>query len=367
MSFYNVYEYYKNFDFVSFLNNVSTNDVEQVIQKEKFNDQDIIILLSNITKKYLEVIAKKSNRITKQNFGNTIQLYTPLYLSNYCTNNCIYCGFKNSNKIKRKKLSLEEIKSEAEYISKTGIKHVLLLTGESRIHSPVSYIKDCIKILKKYFSSISLEIYPLKTDEYKTLIKTGVDGVTVYQETYNKNRYMELHKSGQKKNYLYRINTPERICQSGMRTLNIGVLLGLFDWRIDVFFLILHAIYLENKYPDVEISISLPRLQQIVGGYEPQYFVNDIDFVQIMFIIRLINPRIGITISTRESPNFRDNLIGLGVTKMSAGSKTEVGGYSINNRTEKQFEISDNREIEEIKKVIYQKGYQPVFKDWQIL
>lgn len=367
MSFLKIYEEYKDFDFFSFFKDVSTYDAEKVLQKVKFNEKDVLVLLSNNAQKYLEEMAKKSNNITRQYFGNTIQLYAPLYLSNYCTNDCIYCGFKSSNIIKRKRLTIEEIKGEAEHISKTGIRHILILTGESKTDSPLSYIIEAVEVLKKYFSSISVEIYPLEIEEYEELRERGVDGVAIYQETYNKGRYLELHKSGKKKNYLFRLDTPERACKGEIRSINIGILLGLFDWRIDAFFLILHARYLQGKYPDKEISISLPRLKTIVGDYKIEYPVNDIDITQAIVIMRLINPMLGINLSTRESSDIRDNLIGLGITKMSAGSKTEVGGYTIKNKTGKQFEISDNRDVDEIKKIIYQKGYQPVFKDWQSL
>ncbi len=367
MSFFEIYKKYNDFDFSSFFNNVSNHDIEVGLQKVKFNERDILTLLSNNAQKYLEEMAKKSNNITKQYFGNTIQLYAPLYLSNYCTNDCIYCGFKSTNTINRKRLTIEEIKTEAEYISKTGIRHILILTGESKTDSPLSYIIDAAEVLKKYFSSISVEIYPLEIDEYLVLKKSGIDGVTVYQETYDNERYLELHRSGKKKNYLYRLDTPERVCKGGIRSINIGILLGLFDWRIDTFFLILHARFLQNKYPDKEVSISLPRIKPIAGDYKIEYPVNDIDFTRAIVTMRLLNPMIGINLSTRENSYLRDNLIGLGITKMSAGSKTEVGGYTINKKTEKQFEISDNRNVDEIKKIIYQKGYQPVFKDWQTL
>ncbi len=312
-------------------------------------------------------MAARSKQLTLQHFGKVIFLYTPLYLANYCVNQCVYCGFNISSGIKRCKLTMEEVESEAKAIASAGLKHIVILTGESKVHSPVSYIKDCVNILKKYFTSIVIEVYPLEESEYKELIDAGVDGLTLYQEVYDEEMYKAVHLKGPKSNYRYRLDAPERACRASMRGVNIGALLGLEDWRKEAFFTGLHANYLQNKYTDTEISLSFPRLRPCGGEFQPVCIVNDKNLVQIMTANRLFMPRCGITISTRESASFRDNLLGLGVTKMSAGSVTEVGGHSEKGGSTGQFEISDPRSVEEMKTMLYSKGYQPVFKDWHTI
>lgn len=367
MSFYDVYLKYKGFDFEGFLNSVTDSQIMKILSKEKLNDLDFLALLSDKAKEYLEPMAIKARQLTLKNFGRAILLYTPLYLSNYCVNQCAYCGFNCKNKIARKKLSLDEVRKEAEAIASTGLKHILILTGESRKHTPVSYIKSCVEVLKDYFSSISIEVYPLDTEEYAELIEAGVDGLTLYQETYDEEVYMEVHLKGPKRNYRYRLDAPERACMASMRCVNIGALLGLNDWQKEAFFTGLHASYLQDKYPDVEISVSLPRLRPHFGNFTPRSPVSDKDLVQIMLAIRLFMPRAGITISTRERPQLRDNLIGLGVTKLSAGSSTQVGGHAIEDKGDGQFDIADTRSVAQIRDMLYSKGFQPVFKDWQAI
>lgn len=364
MSFYSEYLKYKNFEFNKFLENITSSDIFRIINKDKIDEYDFLALLSNEAEKYLEEMAQKAHRLTVQNFGKTILLFTPLYLSNFCVNRCSYCGFNIENKIKRKKLTFEEIEEEAKVISSTGLRHILILTGESRKETPVSYIIDAVKILKKYFDSISIEIYPLKEDEYREIIEAGVDGLTIYQEVYDEDIYDKVHIAGPKKNYRFRLNAPERACRARMRNISIGALLGLNDWRKEAFMTGLHAKYLQDKYSDVEISVSLPRIRPHIGVYEDIYPVSDKNLVQIMLALRLFLPRVGITISTRENQKLRDNLIPLGVTKMSAGVSTEVGGHSSKTKSDSQFEISDKRSVIEMKEAISAKGYQPVFKDW---
>lgn len=261
---------------------------------------------------------------------------------------------------------MEELKIEAKAISQKGIRHILILTGESRKHSSVDYIKDCVRVMSEYFTSISIEVYPLKEEEYRLLVNSGVDGLTIYQEVYDEDVYKIMHPSGPKKDYRYRLDTPERGCRSGMRSVGIGALMGLANWRTEAFYTVLHAYYLTNKYPDVEISISIPRMRPHTGNFEVPSPVSDRDFVQILLAARLLLRHVGITVSTRERSSFRDNLVGLGVTRMSAGSVTEVGGYN-EKRGDGQFEISDDRSVEDIRQMLYSKGFQPVFKDWQYI
>lgn len=367
MEFYNCYERYKNFDFETFDKKVTDDDVLRSLEKESLNELDFLTLLSGRASLHMERMAVKSQKLTHQHFGKVIFLYTPMYLANYCVNKCAYCGFNVVNDISRRKLQPDEVEREAEIIAATGLKHILILTGESRKESPVSYIKDCVEILKKYFSSISIEVYPLETAEYKELADAGVDGLTVYQEVYDEGVYDEVHLGGPKKNYMYRLNAPERACAAGIRSVGIGALLGLDDWRPEAFLTGLHANYLQTRYPETEIGVSVPRMRPHAGSFQPRSIVSDRSLVQIMLALRIFLPRVGITVSTRERSEFRDNLVGLGVTRMSAGSSTEVGGHSLDDKSEGQFDISDPRSVDEIKDMVYKKGYQPVFKDWMLI
>jgi len=366
MTFYNEYLKYKNFDFNNYLKYITDKKIKQILQKDSITELEYLALLSPVAEKYLEEMAVKAHKLTIQQFGKTILFFTPLYLSNYCTNQCVYCGFNTSNKIKRKHLTLDEVEIEAKAISETGLKHILILTGDARELATPKYIEQCVNILKKYFSSISIEVYALEEDEYRSLVKAGVDGLTIYQETYNEELYDKLHIKGPKKDYKYRLEAPERACNASIRSVNIGALLGLDDWRKDAFFTALHAKYLQDKYLDTEVSISLPRIRPHEGDFKDIKMANDKNMVQMLTAFRLYMPRSGITISTREEKNFRNNIVKLGVTKMSAGVTTSVGGHTQDGSTE-QFEISDNRSVEEMYKDIKRLGYQPVFKDWQLL
>lgn len=365
MGFYNEYLKYKDFDFDGFFKTVTDFDIEKILQKDRLTQWDYLALLSPTAEKYIEEMAQKAHKLTVQHFGKTILLFTPLYLSNYCTNQCVYCGFNIKNKISRKHLSLKEVEMEAEAIAKSGLKHILILTGDARKIASPKYIRDCVKILSKYFSSISIEVYAMEQEEYADLIEAGVDGLTIYQETYNEELYDRLHIKGPKKDYHYRLNAPERACKASMRTVNIGALLGLDEWRREAFFTGLHANYLQNKYTDTEISISLPRLRPHAGGFYLNHMVSDRDMVHMMVAFRLFMPRAGITISTRENAHFRNNIMRLGVTKMSAGVSTAVGGHIQKEKKTGQFDIADERTVAEMKEFILQLGYQPVFKDWQ--
>lgn len=360
MSFYEVMESYKNIASRC----ISDGDVKLALAKEELNPEDFFTLLSEEARPYLEQMARRANKLTLQNFGKTILLYTPMYLSNYCVNSCVYCGFNSKNKFKRKKLSLEEVEREAKYIASLGLKHILILTGEAPDKTPLSYLKDCIKILKRYFTSISIEIFPLSTQEYKELIDLGIDGLTVYQEVYDENVYDKVHLAGPKKDYHFRLDAAERAASVGIRTLNVGALLGLSDIRRESFFAALHANYLQNKYLDIEVSLSVPRIQPHAGEYKPKVRVSDKDLVQVILAVRNFMPRLGITLSTRENASLRDSLIPLGITKMSASSKTSVGGHTILSNNSGQFDISDPRSVSEIKEVLFSRGYQPVLKDW---
>jgi len=350
MSFYDIYQQYKDCSF-----------------KQLPAHQGLTKLLSLGAEESLEEMAQKARNLSLQNFGKAIILYTPLYLSNHCENECLYCGFNQKNKIPRKKLTIDELEREAKFIAKTGLQHILILTGESRKLTPLSYIKECIETLKKSFSSISIEIYPLTENEYRELIAEGVDGLTIYQEVYDQDSYKKMHPKGPKQDYQFRLDTPERAAAAGMRTINIGSLLGLAPWRKEAFFMLIHAEYLQNKYPETEISISLPRLKPQLNNFQAPYEVSDKNIVQIITSARIFMPRLGITLSTRENSQLRNNLVRLGITKLSAGSTTAVGGHTLEKayiKNSLQFEISDKRDVSQIKAMLLEKGYQPVLKDW---
>jgi 2-iminoacetate synthase len=372
MSFHKRYQEFADFDFDGYWKQLSDNDIERVLAKDRLDHLDFLALLSKKAEKHLEAMAQKSRDLTIKHFGKVVFLYTPLYLANYCVNQCLYCGFNVKEDIKRKKLDLQEISKEAKAISEMGFRHILILTGESRQKTPVSYIKEAVGVLVDYFDSIAIEIYPLETEEYQELIRAGVDSLTIYQEVYDPQTYDELHIAGPKKDYHFRLDAPERGCQAGMRAVNIGALLGLNNWRKEAFFTGLHAQYLQDNYLETEVSLSLPRIRPHLGSFQAEESVYDRYLVQNLLALRLFLPRAGLNISTRESAELRDNLIDLGISKMSAASKTQVGGYAQNNEAKTeveddcQFEISDQRSLSEVVTMLENKGYQAIFKNWHI-
>lgn len=364
-SFKEVIDRYYNWDFDSLFENVSYDDVEKALSKDYLNDFDLIALLSPKAHKYIELMARKSYKLTRQFFGNVIFIYAPLYVSDHCVNACVYCGFSVFEKFKRKTLSYDEVRVEAEILRNKGIRHVLLLTGESKLVG-VDYIVNVVRILKEYFDEVSIEIYPMNEDEYRKVIDAGAEGLTVYQEVYDREIYDKLHLFGPKKNYDYRLETPDRGARAGFREINVGALLGLAPVRKEVFFTLKHAEYLFETYPDVEVGISFPRMRPIHSNsnYSFQiYEVKDIDLVQFITTARLFLNRVAINISTRESSSFRDNIALLGPTRMSAGSSTAVGGYSQNIKSS-QFDIDDARDVDEFCNALKSKGLLPTFVNW---
>ncbi|MBD3380056.1 MAG: 2-iminoacetate synthase ThiH [Candidatus Omnitrophica bacterium] len=367
MSFIPIYDKYDNTDLEAFLDSVSVKHVERAVRSGRPGEKDFLAMLSPAAEGLIEEMAQRAHRLTLKNFGRVIQLYTPMYLADHCENDCAYCGFSSRGVRAGRKLTLEEVEKEAEFISSTGLKHLLILTGGSRKASPVSYIKECVGVLKAYFSSISIEVYALSGEEYRELISAGVDGLTIYQEVYDRGVYDKVHVSGVKKNYEFRLEAPERAGRAGMRTINIGALLGLNDWRKEVFFTGLHAAYLQKEFPAAEISVSVPRLRPCSGDFLPACTVSEVEVAQILTAFRIFLPRVGITLSTREGARFRENLIPLGVTRMSAGSTTAVGGHTLkapDGPYITQFDIADRRDVAEIRAMLKEKGYQPVLKDW---
>lgn len=366
MSFRRVVNTFESFDFKNHLDKVTAHDVERSLEKERVEELDLLNLLSPSGEAYLEQMAQRAQQLTAQYHGRTIGLYAPLYISDYCSNHCTYCGFNHTTDFLRTKLSLEEIEAEARKIHGMGIRHILVLTGEAPGITPMDYLLDAMAVLKKFFPSIALEVFPMEEEEYRKLRLAGADSLTIYQETYDRKIYEEVHPKGRKRDYDYRLNTPERGARAGFRALNIGALFGLAEPRKEAFMAGLHARYLEKEFSDVEISLSLPRMTRAEGGIEPRYVLSDLGFVQIMLAWRLFMPRLGITISTRESALFRDRLIHLGATRYSAGSKTDVGGYTLKpKQSTPQFEVTDTRSVDQVVQMIRSAGYQPVLKDWE--
>ncbi|MCL2690279.1 MAG: 2-iminoacetate synthase ThiH [Chitinispirillia bacterium] len=363
MSFVNILNKYDGFDANAYCASVTPRQVERAVSKNRLDEYDYLALLSPIAQSYLEEMAAKSQELTKKHFGNVIFLFTPLYISNICDNLCPYCTFAHQNKITRLHLGLDEIRHEAENISNTGLRHILMLTGESRKGVSPQYLQESVRILKKFFSAIAIEIYPLEENEYAILVDAGVDGLTIYQETYNRLLYESLHKGGPKEDFAFRLLAPERACRAGVRSVTVGPLLGLENPIKEVFLAGLHARYLQTSFPSAEVSASFPRLRPQVGIFEPKVIVDDKQFVQFMTAFKIFMPHAGFTVSTRESSSFRDSILPLGVTKMSAGVSTSVGTYS-DKASEPQFEISDSRTVLEMCASLKKRGFAPIMHDW---
>lgn len=346
-------------------------DVQAALQREKRTLEDLKALLSPAALPFLEQMAQISHQRTQRRFGRTIQMYAPLYLSNECQNICTYCAFSHDNKIKRRTLSDEEIVQEAEALKKQGYDHVLLVTGEANQTVGLTYLKNAVRVMRPYFSHIAIEVQPLDQQEYEVLCGAGLNTVLVYQETYHQRNYKIHHPRGKKSNFEYRLETPDRLGKAGIHKIGLGVLIGLEDWRTDCFFTGLHLHYLERTYWQTKYSISFPRLRPIeLGGpgissmKRFDEFMTDRELVQLICAYRLFNEEVELSLSTRESEKFRDHVLRLGITSMSAGSKTNPGGYSVDPQSLEQFEISDERSPQEIAEVIRKQGYEPVWKDW---
>jgi 2-iminoacetate synthase len=287
-----------------------------------------------------------------------------MYLSNECNNICTYCGFSFDNKIRRKTLTDDEIKKEVEFLKEKGFNHILLVTGEANHTVHMSYFKHALELMRNDFANISMEVQPLDTEEYRQLHEAGVYSILVYQETYHQDVYKAYHPKGKKSNFEYRIDTPDRCGEAGIHKIGLGVLLGLEDWRTDSFFNAMHLDYLQRTYWQSKYSISFPRMRPAEGIIEPNVIVGDKELVQLLCAYRLFNADVELSVSTRESEHFRNHIIPLGVTTMSAGSKTNPGGYVVEPESLEQFEISDERSVEEIAALIRKNGYEAVWKDW---
>jgi len=342
----------------------SASDVLKALNKDRIDLNDFAALLSPAADSLLEKIASKARDETRKHFGNSVCMFTPIYTSNYCVNQCTYCGFNCMNKINRAKLSHVEVEDEMKAISRSGLTEILILTGESRKMSDVGYIGDCVETAARYFSSIGLEVYPMNVEEYRYLHEKGADYVTVFQETYDPKRYSELHLGGPKRVFSYRFNAQERALMGGMRGVAFGALLGLGDFRKDAFSCGVHAYLLQRKYPHAEISFSLPRLRPCITNDADDNPVHERQLLQVALAYRLLMPFAGETISTRECMEFRDSIVGLCATKISAGVCVGIGGHNGKEKGDEQFDISDPRSVEEVRKALIKRGLQPVFNDY---
>ncbi|MEP6602564.1 MAG: 2-iminoacetate synthase ThiH [Spartobacteria bacterium] len=344
-------------------------------------------LIAPQTDERLEILAQRAHALTIQNFGRTMRLFAPLYLSNECINNCRYCGFSRDNPILRVTLSVDEVVAEAAHLSREGFRHVLLVAGEHPKFAGRDYLADCVRALAPNFSSISIEVGPMETADYRGIVDLGAEGLVVYQETYNRGVYAEHHTAGPKRDFNWRLDCADRGYEAGFRRLGVGVLFGLSEWRQDAIALAAHVEYLLKHCWQAQISVSLPRLRPAAGGFQPLFSMTDRELAQLVCAFRITFPQVGIVLSTRERASLRDALASLGVTMMSAGSHTEPGGYTGQgtehlHRTVQgrivapefqdgedqvatgQFDISDERSPAEIASLLRGRGFEPVWKDW---
>jgi len=366
--------------------------VRESLSKSKLSLADFANLISPAASEFLEHLGRRSHAMTKQRFGKVIRLFAPLYLSNECINNCSYCGFSRDNSILRVTLSLDEVRREADELKSQGFRNLLLVAGEHPKFVSNNYLRDCIAALHDEWPSVSLEVGPMEAEEYRPLVAAGADGLVVYQETYDRDVYAQMHTAGPKRNFDWRLETPERAYAAGFRRLGIGALYGLADWRFEALSVAAHADYLLRNCWKAQLTISLPRLRPCAGEFQPLTQMTDRDLAQLVCALRIMFPDVGIVLSTREPAKLRDGLIPLGVTMMSAGSHTEPGGYTgagkekihqtvrgrivevgasewanENGRATNatgQFEISDDRSPREVAELIRKLGYEPVWKDW---
>jgi 2-iminoacetate synthase len=341
-------------------------EVDRALGRARRDLADLAALLSPAAAPHLEDMARLAGETTVRRFGRTIHLFAPLYLSNECVSTCTYCGFSAGNDIARRTLVPEEVLGEARELRARGFRHLLLVAGEHARIVSKDYLVECVRLLAPEVPSISVEVQVWDAETYRRLVEAGCEGLVVYQETYDRATYGAVHLKGKKRNFDWRLGAPDRGAEAGMRRLGVGVLLGLHaDWRADALALAAHARALVRRWWRCEVTLSLPRLRPAAGGYEPASPVSDAEFVQLVCALRLLFPDLGITLSTREAPAFRDALVRLGVTHMSAGSHTEPGGYAAPSEAEPQFEVVDTRSPVEVAAALRAAGYDPVWKDWE--
>lgn len=369
VGFADIIDNWKWEDVIYAVERASREDVIRVLnkarEKKRLSPEDLAALLSHEASGFLEKMAIISKSFTEERFGRTVSLYIPLYVSNACTNKCVYCGFNHDNPFERITLSQDEIREECEEIKKLGpFDNLLVVAGEYPSLSGVDYLEKTLTTCLDYFHNVTVEVMPMKTKDYKRLVDVGLYGVVCFQETYNRKAYKKYHPHGMKSHFEWRLNGFDRMGEAGVHKIGLGALLGLEDWRAEIIMMGHHLRYLQKKYWKSRFSINFPRLCPSESGFKPQFPVSDRDLLQIILAFRLFDPDIDISISTREKPTLRDNLIPLGVTSLSAGSKTEPGGYKVHPEALEQFSTTDSRSPQQVASAIIDKNYYPVWKDW---
>ncbi len=347
------------------IQNKSEADVRRALAKEKLSIDDFMALVSPAAAPFLEEMAVKSQRVTRRRFGKTISMFIPLYITNSCLNGCVYCGFNHKNKFRRVILTPAQIEEECKAIKELGpFENLLIVTGENPKAAGVDYIESALKVCRKYFSNLTIEVMPLSSEEYFRLRHSGLNGVVCFQETYNREKYKTYHPTGMKSDFEWRVNGFDRMGLAGVHKIGMGVLIGLEDWRTDVTMMAIHLDYLKKRYWKTRYSVNFPRMRPSESGFPPNVVMTDRELAQLTFAFRLFDPDVDISYSTRENHVFRNNMATLGVTTMSAGSKTEPGGYSVADGSLQQFAVSDSSSPEKVASDLRKIGLQPVWKDW---
>lgn len=340
-------------------------DVDRALAKERHTVDDFMALISPAAAPRLEEMARLSRALTQKRFGKTISMYIPMYITNSCTNSCVYCGFNRHNKMERVILTPGQIKDECEAIRRLGpFENLLIVTGENPRLAGTDYLEEALKVCRPYFNNLTIEVMPLSAQDYSRLTHAGLNGVVCFQETYNRARYKVYHPAGMKSNFEWRLNGYDRMGSAGVHKIGMGVLIGLEDWRTDVTMMARHLLYLRRHYWRTRYSVNFPRMRPSEGHFQPNVVMSDRELAQLTFAFRIFDPDVDISFSTRESPDFRNNIATLGVTSMSAGSKTDPGGYATYPQSLEQFAVSDERTPAQVEADIRRLGYEVVWKDW---
>lgn len=363
MSFFDVLSKYDVDKFKELVDSKTDKDIELALAKQGAHTiDDFAALISERARThYLDVMVQMSMQLTRKRFGRCINMYLPLYLTNLCSNKCAYCGFSVANKIKRVVLTLEEIEEELQAMNKMGYTNILLVSGENSHKAGMPYFEQVLPLAKNYADYLQMEVQPLETDEYARLKELGLDAVSVYQETYHPEYYKKVHLAGKKADMRFRMETPDRLGQAGIDKVGMGALLGLYDWKVDLVATAMHVLYMRDKYWKTNLSISFPRLRPAQGGFEPHSPVSDAKLLQIICAWRIFDNELDLTISTRESAQFRDLILPVGITALSAGSSTEPGGYAHKGQNLEQWTVNDARPVDEVVKVMEESGFDAVF------
>lgn len=363
--FYDALKTYDWEETTAFIASRNPSDVEQALRKRHLDIDDFMALISPAAEPYLEQMAQLAHNITLKRFGRTISLYIPMYVSNACTNHCVYCGFNHSNPFERITLNMEQVKAECEAIKALGpFDNLLIVSGEFPSLNGVEYLEKVLRTARPYFNNLTIEVMPMKEDDYRRLIYSGLNGVVCFQETYRESTYRNYHPRGMKSIFEWRVNGFDRMGRAGVHKIGMGVLIGLEDWRTDITMLARHLLYLRRNYWQTRFSVNFPRLCPAEGGYRPKVVMTDRELAQLTFAFRIFDHDVDISYSTRETAAFRANMMRLGVTSMSAGSRTDPGGYVSTPESLEQFTVNDERSPRQVAEEIRNLGYEAVWKDW---